>query len=523
MIRTQTRAGFVAGLLATIALLGVFYLASALVGLSFIPADLADIIIRLTPGFIATQGIETLGTLAKLAVRLFAAALIVLLGGGLGATLGALVERRGERVRGAARTQIGLGLFVALLALAVLNYQATGTNPLQIAPLLTLLGLALAWGIAVDYLLRGLFRPDPSEAAPERSGVQLERRTFLIKSGAAVITLAAGSAALAELFSAEPTTATEAASWPQPTNWTPESAPSGGGFSAPDGVRPRITPQDELYYVSSRVRDPRVDAATYTLQIDGSVERPLSFTLDQLQRLPRVQQTSTLECISNEVGGPLIGNPAWIGTPLADLLQQAGVQATAQRLALYGADGYVDSIALADALLPTTLVVYGIDNQPLAVKHGYPVRLIVPNIYGMKNVKWLQRIEAVPYDFQGYWQERGWSQPAVVKTTGVTDTTGKIAAQNGIVPLGGIAFAGSRGIQQVEVRIDDGPWTAATLEPGATALQWRRWRYDWQASSGAHMISVRATDGLGELQTNSVAAPHPDGASGYQSVQVRVA
>jgi DMSO/TMAO reductase YedYZ molybdopterin-dependent catalytic subunit len=517
MLRTALRTGFVAGLLATIALVALLYLASALVQLSFIPFDLADLIIRITPGRIATEGIEALGAVAKLSIKAGAIMALVLFGGGLGALVAKRLVQRGEAARLGATNLASLVMVGTLLAIALLNYRPSQPSPLQPAPILVLLALVWLWSIALSSLLRGVMRPSSAEPATDQ-----QRRTFLIKSGAAVVTVAVGSTALAELLKTPANAAGAAATLPEPSLRATEQAVDTGGFIAPNGVRAQITPQSELYYVSSRVRDPRVDTASYHLTIDGSVDQPLTFTLDQLQQLPRVDQTGTLECISNEVGGDLIGNCRWNGTRLADLLRQAGIHSSAQRLVLQGADGYVDSIAVEDALKATTLVVYGIDDQPLTTPHGYPARLIVPNIYGMKNVKWLQRIEVVDNDFQGFWQERGWSQPAVVKTTSVTDTAGTLQLENGVVPLGGIAFAGSRRIERVEVHIDNGAWNAATLEPVSSSLQWRRWRYDWPATPGKHVVAVRAVEGTGDVQTAAVAAPHPDGASGYHRITVNV-
>jgi DMSO/TMAO reductase YedYZ molybdopterin-dependent catalytic subunit len=519
MLRTATSRGFTAGVLATLPLLGFMYLLSAFGWLSFPPYDLADLLIRLTPGQIATEGIETLGTLAKLMVEWTAIGLLIAFGGLLGGIAGKLAERRGDEGLSGVNNGAALALFVALLFVALANQSATQASPLLPLPLLIRLLGAFGWGAALAYLYRGLSRT----ASPAETPAQAERRTFLIRSGAAVVTLAVGSTALAEIFAAEPdVTAAQNMLLPGSNpNPTPVAA-NLGSFQAPAGVRARITPQQELYYVASRTRDPRVDAQSYTLTIEGNVERPLTLPLEQLQKLPRVDQTSTLQCISNEIGGNLIGNCTWNGVRLADLLKQAGLRGESQRVVLYGADGYVDSIDLADALKPSTLIVLGIDNQPLTVPHGYPVRLIVPNIYGMKNVKWLQRIEVITFDFNGYWQERGWSNPAVIKTTSVVDTAGALSLENGVVPLGGIAFAGSRGIQKVEVRIDEGAWNTAELEPQESAIQWRRWRWDWPATTGRHTVAVRAVDGSGELQTERVADPHPDGASGYHSVRVDV-
>lgn len=517
---TPPRIGLIAGLLAGIALAGVLYLASTLIRLSFVPYDLADLMIRATPGQIATQGIEALGTVAKMLVKLGAVAAFIAIAGGLGGIVGYTAMRRRQESYVGARNLAAFAIFAVMIGISLLNHQVSQPSPLAPLPFLLLIVLALAWGALFDWIYR---RAEQPVAEPDAPAVNADRRAFLLKSGAAVITIAVGSTALAELFASEPTTAASTVTTlPRPKQYTPEQSVDLSAFKAPAGVRERITPQKDLYYVSSRTRDPRVDAATYKLTIQGNVDNPITLSLDQLMQLPRVDQTSTLECISNEVGGNLIGNVRWTGTRLADLIQQARPRAGSLRLALYGADGYVDSIAIEDALKPTTLVVYAVDGQPLQVPHGYPVRLIVPNIYGMKNCKWLQKIEVVTYDLQGYWQERGWSQPAVVKTTSVTDTAGLVSAENGVVPIGGIAFAGARGIEKVEVQIDNGQWAEATLEPESSPLQWRRWRYDVPVASGTHTVNVRAVDGTGALQSEQIAAPHPDGASGYHTVRISV-
>lgn len=521
MLQTPTRAGFSAGLLATVALIGLLRLMSALVGLSFIPYDLADIIIRLTPGAIATQGIEALGAFAKLLVKLAAIVVVVLLGGGLSAIAAAIASQpaamRDSRSLSVARNAAAFTLFIMLLAIGWFNQQPAERHIFAPLPFLALLSLALGWGA-----LLGLLHQRLAPATPDSTEASLPaRRAFLMRAGATVIAVAIGSTALAKWLSGASATLPATATLPPPSRLTPEPQVDLSSFVAPPGVRPRVTPQDKLYYVSSRTRDPRVDPTSYRLTIDGAVAQPISLTLTELLLRPRVEQTSTLECISNEVGGDLIGNCRWVGTPLADLLQAADPQRSAQRIALYGADGYVDSIGLEDALKPTTLLVYGVDDVPLSVPHGYPVRLIVPNIFGMKNVKWLHRIEVVEHDFRGYWQERGWSQSAIVRTTSVIDTR-RVRPEQGSVPIGGIAFAGSRGIQRVEVQINDGTWTAAALEPESSPLQWRRWRYHWRAESGQYLVRVRAVDGTGALQTREVAPPHPDGATGNHVVRVHV-
>jgi DMSO/TMAO reductase YedYZ molybdopterin-dependent catalytic subunit len=174
------------------------------------------------------------------------------------------------------------------------------------------------------------------------------------------------------------------------------------------------------------------------------------------------------------------------------------------------------------------MVAYGIDGQALSVKHGFPARIRVPGLYGEKNVKWLTEIELVKLDYKGYWQQRGWNDDATIFTTSVFDTgnphlgNGQLKSENGLVALGGIAFAGSRGIRKVELQLDGGDWQEARLKEMPSELTWRLWRYDWTTSRGKHSLAVRAVDGPGELQTAEVQAPHPDGATGYHRIDVEV-
>jgi DMSO/TMAO reductase YedYZ molybdopterin-dependent catalytic subunit len=295
------------------------------------------------------------------------------------------------------------------------------------------------------------------------------------------------------------------------------------------GVRPEMTASDKLYVVATTTRSPRADASTWRLAIKGMVDRPITLSYDDLRALPRVDQASTLTCISNEVGGHLIGNITWSGTRLRDLLQMAGVRPGAVDVVLRSVEGYSDSIPLERAMLAQNLIAYGMNGTTLTVDHGFPARLIVPGIYGMKNVKWLGEIEVVGEDYQGFWEQRGWSDIAVVKTQSTVDTGNwdlgndqRVKLENGKVVLGGYAFAGDRGISTVQVRIDEGDWQPAQLKQPTSTLTWREWRYEWTATPGEHVISVRATDGTGQLQTDQPAAPHPDGAAGWHTLHIIV-
>ena len=215
---------------------------------------------------------------------------------------------------------------------------------------------------------------------------------------------------------------------------------------------------------------------------------------------------------------------------LKDLLERAGLQDGVIDIKLTAAEGYTESISLAKAVEPTTLIAYGIDGEALAVKHGFPARLRVPGLYGEKNVKWLTTIEAVRADYKGYWQQRGWTDTAIIETTSAFDTANPflgtaspLKRENGVVALGGIAFAGLRGIKAVEVRINDGAWQPAQLDPVDDPLTWRFWRYDWQADPGSYTLSVRAMDGTGAPQIETDRPPHPLGATGIQHIKVTVA
>ena len=292
------------------------------------------------------------------------------------------------------------------------------------------------------------------------------------------------------------------------------------------GLTPALTPTADFYVVSKNFVDPKVDPSSWQLTVTGHVAHPLTLRYTELKARPALSLTTTLECISNDVGGDLISTGQWTGIRLADLLQEAQPLPDVVDVVFHAADGYSDSIPLMKALQPTTLLVYALNGEPLPTEHGFPARIIVPNIYGMKNVKWLTAIELVPYDFKGYWQERGWSDSAIVQTMSRIDVphNGERIPLGGKVLIGGIAFAGERGISRVEVSLDGGEsWAPAMLEPPLSPLTWVRWRMYWQPRTvGAYRIVVRAWDGTGSPQDAKPRPPLPDGATGLHTITVRV-
>lgn len=294
---------------------------------------------------------------------------------------------------------------------------------------------------------------------------------------------------------------------------------AGEGTFEAAGMPEFITPNDAFYVVSKNLVDPSVSEMDWSLEIGGLVDNPISLSYsDVLARTPS-DMAATLECISNRVGGTYISNTIWTGFPLKELLDEAGIQDGVVDIKLEAADGYTESIPLAEAMQEDTMLVYLIDGQPLTDEHGFPLRLIVPNIFGMKNVKWITRIDPVADDYQGYWQERQWSDVATVVTMSRLDIPSRAykAEIGETVKLGGVAFAGDRGISKVEVTTDGGEtWQEAELSEVPSGRTWRLWRYDHIATEpGIKRVAVRATDGTGELQTEEERDPLPDGATGY--------
>ncbi|MDQ6693642.1 MAG: molybdopterin-dependent oxidoreductase [Chloroflexota bacterium] len=294
-----------------------------------------------------------------------------------------------------------------------------------------------------------------------------------------------------------------------------------------EGIKPKlvpeITPVESFYITTKNFVDPTVDGNSWTLTFKGMSDNPFSLTLKELQALPAVNRLETLACISNGVGGSLIGNAVWKGVSFSDLLVRAKPQKGVVDVVVRGADGYADSFPLDVALKNSCVLVYEMDGKPLTQKHGYPARLLVPNIYGMKNCKWITEVEFVNNDFKGYWESQGWDDVAHYQTMSRIDypDADNIAAKP--IFIGGIAFAGNRHIKAVEVSTDDGKsWNPAELRPEAGPFTWRQWIYPWKPTAGTYRLKVRATDGTGAVQTATEANTFPNGATGYHTKQVRV-
>lgn len=492
-----------AGGLSTALALGVAWVASAWEAVSFAPAALAGAVLRATPGDLATFFIETLGHWAR---PLLVAGVLV-----IGVAVGAEVLHRTAR-DGEPRPNLAAAILGGIAAIAGLVGPSPGAN--LGATLVVVTGMAVVYAAAVASLTR--------PTTPEGS---LPGRRDLLRLGAtSAVGLTLGAGVLGWVLrrlGGPDTNVTLVA----PAS--PAVVPERAGFPEIAGLTPEITSVDDHYVVDINLIPPSVEAEGWTLGVSGEVERSAEYTFESLQSsFSVIEEFAVLTCISNEVGGNLIGHSRWGGVRLAEVLDAAGVREGAMDVVFYGADGYTDSIPLEVAMHPTVLLAVSQNGQPLTQAHGFPCRVRVPAIYGMKNVKWLEAIEVVPTDFKGYWMDRGWSDEAVVDTESRIDVAGdsnraRIGEQTWIA---GIAWAGIRGISKVEVSVDGGRiWDEAMLKEPVSPISWRHWAYSWTPDKpGRAVVLARATDGEGRVQVKATAPPHPDGATGYPMAFVEV-
>ena len=480
------------------------WLASSLYeGIIFPPAALADLIIRTTPGDVSTFFIDAL---KHWSVRLLI----------LGVLLGSLAlggEILWRRSRGGRLRTIETGASIAALGLIAALGSASGTGNLLIT------GLALALSALVYAgLARSIYEVATAPAD------QARRRALRLGLGGALALAFTGGALgwLARAFSGPDrgvglvTPASREALPPQ-----------GDLFPDLQGMPAEITSAADHYVVDVNLIKPAIDAGDWSLRVFGEVDQEMTFDFDSLQqRFEVIEEYSVMTCISNEVGGNLIGTSLWGGVRLRDVLEDGGAHDDVVDLLLRGADGYSDSIPLDVAMDEHVLLAVSQNGEPLTQTHGFPCRLRVPAIYGMKNVKWIESIELVNYDYQGYWMERGWSDEAVVKTESRIDVLGEdgSATVGEDTWIGGLAWAGERGISKVEVSTDGGgTWSEALLKNPINDRMWRFWAYRWTPDEdGDFEVVCRASDGNGNVQTTREADPHPSGASGYPSRGISV-
>lgn len=522
MHRISAITGAIAGTLTMLPALALSYLAYRLALLPFLPFDLFDWLARVLPGKIITLGIDAMVTAlravgiptssAKAVEQLVALALMLIIGAVAGALIAVLMRR--TPVRGW-RLGLTAGLLLLLLFVFVEGTLGFGGNGIVVWGWI---GLLLGgWGALLGAWLERLSAPETTSAG---------RRSFLLRGGAAALAVALGGWGLGRLLGTQG--ANEGAG--QPLAEAPGGAPAPefpptpeGRIEPVPGTRRELTSNEEFYRIDINSVPPVIDGASWQLEVAGLFRDPRPLSMAALLAYPAVTQPLTLSCISNRIAGDLIGTSYWTGARLRDVLEDLGLQPAASALYLEAEDGFYETVVAEDMMDERTLLVYAMNGETLPVEHGFPLRLYIPNRYGMKQPKWIVRMEAVEAWRPGYWVDRGWSREARPQIVSVIDTVSEEPDEAGVAPAGGIAWAGDRGISRVELRVDDGPWQEAQLRtPPLSGLTWVLWRFDWQATPGRHTLAVRATDGTGALQIAEEQGVRPDGATGYHSVTVRI-
>ncbi len=519
--RKRTRlAAAASGLLAAAA--GVASASVVAAFLSGVPSPVLSVgnaAIDLAPPALKDFAVEQFGTADK----------PILLGGiftaiALAAAAAGIVGLRHPRL--ALAITAGLGL-LALLAAAT-DRTSLAATPVTILPAVVALVVSLG---TLFWLLSTLARRQGAESAPwgqphpgDDVGADFDRRRFLeavLATGAVVVIGGVG----ARMFG-------QAAAIASRAKVVIPAVSSGAGPIPPGtalpvrGITPYLTSNADFYRIDTALTPPDVPADTWSLRIHGAVDQELELSFADLLERRLVERRVTLTCVSNQVGGELAGNASWTGVLLKDLLDEVGVQAGADAVLSTSADGFTAGTplsALTDGR--DAMVAVAMNGEPLPIEHGFPARMVVPGLYGyVSATKWLTDIEVASFaDFSAYWTDRGWAEQAPIKVASRIDVPASFATlAAGPVTVAGVAWAQTRGVETVEVRVDEGPWEQARLAAADGIDTWRQWVWEWDADTGSHTVEVRATDGAGETQTAERVPPRPDGATGWHSVAVTV-
>jgi DMSO/TMAO reductase YedYZ molybdopterin-dependent catalytic subunit len=509
--RTSGWAGAFAGLIGAAVALGVSELIAGVLspGSSLIAA-VGQTIIDLQPPGAKDFVVALFGTNDKLALEILVT--------GTALAIGALLGYLGRD-----RFVIASSGFVAF---GIVGFLAVMRLPLA-SPAIGALsaGIGVIAGIQVmSWLMQTARR---TETADPRAGMPDWSRRNLLLTGSAIGVAALAGGVVGRMFGARASVApAEADDQIPPASEVAAALPTGADL-APQvaGLTPIVMPNDRFYQIDTALLTPIVDSATWQLRIHGMVDRETTLTWDELLAMPLFEQYVTIACVSNEVGGNLVGNAKWTGVRLREVLDIAGVQAGATQLVGRSVDGWTAGMPTAWVMDPARepMIAVRMNDEPLPPRHGFPARLIVPGLYGyVSATKWLAELELTTLDaFDAYWVPLGWAKEAPILTQSRIDTprSGSVAA--GPLPIAGVAWAPDRGVSKVEVGID-GQWQEARLSSPISDSTWVQWVYEWNSTPGSHRIEVRATDGTGEVQTDQRTTPAPDGARGWHSVDVTV-
>lgn len=529
----RTRFAALAGLAAGAVTLGVAALTAGLLSASADPlVAVGSTFVDATPGWLKDLAIAAFGTADKTALMVGSVVVVA----GLAALAGVLAARRWA---------FGAALVVLLGAVGALA-AASRPDAGLLAPVPSIVG-ALAGLLVLRWLVGrlpgtggepltgdappttgGQPAPTTSEPAtaadPTGPAATADRRSFLRLTGALALGGALAVVAGRTLGAGRRAVESVRETLRLPAATRPAALPAGVDSGVP-GVDPWVTRNSTFYRIDTALTVPRVDPATWELRVHGLVEREVTLTFDELLGSDLVEAWVTLACVSNEVGGDLVGNARWLGLPVRELLERAGPLPGADMVLSTSADGFTASTPI-EALTDDrdALLAVGMNGEPLPVEHGFPVRMVVPGLYGyVSATKWVVDLEVTRFaDAEAYWTVRGWSERGPVKTQSrieVPRHASQVAA--GRVVVAGTAWAQHRGVEGVEVRVDDGRWERATLAADGGIDSWRQWTYAWDATPGTYELQVRASDPDGP-QTADVARVVPDGATGHHTVRVTV-
>lgn len=498
------------GAVSALAALGVSELiAGILPGATSLVAAVGQVVIDLQPPGAKDLVVALFGTNDKLALELF----VVAVGALIGALLGMLARRR-----------FGLAA-LGFAAFGVIGFVAALGDPLA-NPAIVAVSAAVSVGLAL-WLLGWFLGPRPAGMAPGVAATMPDwsRRSFLLRTGAVGVGAVIAGIGGRQLLERQRVAPAGAATAIPPASELAPALAVGADLagSVPD-LTPIVMPNERFYRIDTALLTPSVDTSAWTLRIHGLVEREITLTWDELIAQPLFEQYVTIACVSNEVGGKLVGNAKWTGVRLRHVLEMAGVQADATQLVGRSVDGWTAGMPMAWVMDPSRepMIAVKMNDEPLPPIHGFPARLIIPGLYGyVSATKWLSELEVTTWEaFDGYWVPLGWSKEGPILTQARIDTPKTGRTVSGRVPIAGVAWAPDRGIQKVEVAIDD-VWQEARLSSPISDATWVQWVVEWDVTPGDHTIMVRATDGDGETQTDQRTPPAPDGSRGWDSARVR--
>jgi DMSO/TMAO reductase YedYZ molybdopterin-dependent catalytic subunit len=544
-MRSTGGIGFGAALLVsatvTAALIAILYFGWTVIGLPFAPFDAFDWTTRVLPGRVIAVGIHTMvavirglhlgptATTAKAAeqamgiIGLFATELVA------GTSLFGVV--RALRGRYAVVLGLALGLAIGVpIALISHGVGKTATTP-PVVNVLWNVAVFLIWGLVLGRACQRLI-PTAGTAAlsAQESGEaitsveRIDRRRFLVRLGGGTASITVVGAVVGELAEVKHRKMMLAARPGELWSSTHPLPNADAAVKPVSGTRPEFTPLERHYRIDINTIPPTVNEEQWRLNISGLVEKPLALTLDELRRYEPLHQFITLACISNPVGGDLTSTTRWTGVSLQRLLPALRLKPGASHLKIHAADEFFEVVPIETIKADErVMLTYAWDGVPLLTEHGFPLRIYIPNVYGMKQPKWITAIEVTDRWEPGYWVERGWNKEAQMKATSVIDVVGmdmniiQAGQRKMIVSIGGIAHAGARGVSKVELQVDNGPWKQALLRTPLSGLTWVIWHYEWPFQHGNHTFTVRCWDGQGRPQIETQAPPEPDGATGLYS------